>query len=398
MTPRETPETTRPLAGLRILSLESFGAGPYGTMLLADLGAEVIKIENPATGGDASRGVGPHFLGESDSLYAQSFNMNKRSMALDLSRPEDHDDFLALVATADAVVNNLRGDLPKKLGIDYASLSKVNPAIVCLHISAYGRDNSRTAWPGYDFLAQAEAGLMSMTGEPDGPPTRIGLSMIDYMTGTTGVVGLLSCLMRARITGKGCDVDTNLFDVATHQHAYSATWFLNTGTMPQRLPRGAHGSMAPVQSVKTKDGWIYVMCMKEKFWQVLCERIGRRDLLTDVRFATQLARRDHRAALTTELDASMQARTTQEWLSVLTGAIPAAPIFDVAEAFSNPFMAETAMVTSVHHPHAETLRVLACPLKIDGARPAKAACSSLGADNERLLTPLHRREEARHEA
>lgn len=393
-----TPDTTRPLAGIRILSLESFGAGPYGTMLLADLGAEVMKIENPATGGDASRSVGPHFLGEGDSQYAQSFNMNKRSIALDLGRPEDREDFLALVTTADAVVNNLRGDLPAKLGIDYASLSKVNPAIVCLHISAYGRDNSRTAWPGYDFLAQAEAGLMSMTGEPDGPPTRIGLSMIDYMTGTTGMVGLLSCLIRARATGKGCDVDTNLFDVATHQHAYSATWFLNTGAVPQRQPRGAHGSMAPVQSVQTKDGWIYVMCMKEKFWQTLCERIGRPDLLTDPRFATQQARRDNRSALTAELDAGMQARTTREWLSVLTGAIPVAPIFDVAEAFANPFMAETAMVTSVRHPHADELRVLACPLKIDGTRPAKSAGSGLGADNERLLTPLHRREEARHEA
>lgn len=387
-----------PLDGIRILSLESFGAGPYGTMMLADLGAEVIKIENPATGGDASRSIGPHFLGEGDSQYAQSFNLNKRSVALDLSRPEDRADFLALVETADAVVNNLRGDLPKKLGIDYASLSAINPAIVCVHISAYGRDNERAAWPGYDFLAQAEAGLMSMTGEPDGPPARIGLSMIDYMTGITGMVGLLGCLIRARTTGRGCDVDTSLFDVATHQHAYSATWFLNTGTMPQRLPRGAHGSVAPVQSVRTADGWIYVMCMKEKFWRILCERIERMDLLTDPRFATQEGRRQNRAALTDELDATMTTRTTREWLSVLTGAIPAAPIYNVAEAFANPFMQKTGMVTSVRHPHADALKVLSCPLKIDGVRPAKSACAGLGADNDSLLAPLHRREEAHHEA
>lgn len=388
----------RPLEGTRILTLESFGAAPYGTMLLADLGAEVIKIENPATGGDASRGVGPHFLGQGDSQYAQSFNLNKRSLALDLTRPQDKADFLALVATADAVVNNLRGDLPARLGLDYATLGRINPAVVCLHISAYGRDNSRTSWPGYDFLAQAEAGLMSMTGEPDGPPARIGLSMIDYMTGTTGMVGLLGCLMRARSTGRGCDVDTNLFDVATHQHCYSATWYLNTGEVPERMPRSAHGSIAPVQSIRTADGWIYVMCMKEKFWEILAERVGRPELISDARFSTQQARRVNREALTAELDAAMSRKTTREWLAVLAGAIPVAPIYGVEEAFTNPFMAETAMVTEVTHPSAGRLKVLASPLKVDSERPPKAACVPLGADNERLLAPLRLQEVVGHEA
>ncbi len=382
----------KPLHGIRILTLESFGAAPYGTMLLADLGAEVIKVENPAVGGDASRAVGPHFLGEGDSVYAQSFNLNKRSLALDLSRPSDRADFLALVPTVDAVVNNLRGDLPVKLGVDYPSLRSINPAVVCLHISAYGRDNSRTSWPGYDFLAQAEAGLMSMTGEPDGPPSRIGLSMIDYMTGITGMVGLLSCLMRAKATGQGCDVDTNLFDVATHQHAYSANWYLNSGTIPERLPRGAHGSIAPVQTVETADGWIYVMCMKEKFWQTLAERLGRPDLLTDPRFATPEARRRNRAPLTEELDAAMRQRTTQAWLTELAGELPVAPIYSVDQAFANPFMAETAMVTTVAHPANGALRMLASPLKIDGQRPGKRACPPLGADNERLLAPVRKLE------
>lgn len=375
----------RPLTGVRILSVESFGAAPYGTMLLADLGADVIKIENPAAGGDASRNVGPHMLGPGDSQYFQSFNMNKRSVALDLTSEEGRRDFRHLVRSAHAVVNNTRGDLPEKLGLDYASLKDVNPGIVCLHISAYGRNNSRKSWPGYDYLAQAEAGLMSMTGEPDGPPCRIGLSMIDYMTGLTGAVGLLGCLMRARETGQGCDVDTNLFDVATHQHCYSATWFLNGGEVPTRQPRGAHQSLTPVQTVRTKDGWIYVMCMKDKFWEALATRIGRAELIADPRFASQAARLGNRAALTAILDEAMSQRTTDDWLAVLRGAIPVAPILNVAEAFANPFMAETEMVTAVDHPVAGRLKVLSSPLRIDGSRPGKAACPPLGADNEHYL-------------
>jgi crotonobetainyl-CoA:carnitine CoA-transferase CaiB-like acyl-CoA transferase len=375
----------QPLAGVRVLSVESFGAAPYGTMLMADLGAEVIKIENPAVGGDVSRGVGPHMIGEGDSQYFQSFNLNKKSVALDLTSGTGKQDLLRLVRSAHAVVNNTRGDLPERLGLDYASLKEANPAIVCLHISAYGRDNSRKAWPGYDYLAQAEVGLMSMTGEPDGPPCRIGLSMIDYMTGLTGAVGLLGCLMRARATGIGCDVDTNLFDVATHQHCYSATWFLNSGDVPTRQPRGAHQSVTPVQTVRTRDGWIYVMCMKDKFWEIFAERIDRPDLVEDPRFASQKARLEHRAELTAILDQAMSTRTTDEWLSLLRGTIPTAPIYRVDEAFANPFMAETGMVTAIDHPVGGKLKVLASPLKIDGRRPGKAPCPPLGADNASLL-------------
>jgi crotonobetainyl-CoA:carnitine CoA-transferase CaiB-like acyl-CoA transferase len=380
----------KPLAGTRILTLEQFGAAPYGTMFLADLGAEVIKVENPAQGGDASRAVGPHMLGANDSQYFQGFNLSKRSVALNLKTPHDRERFLALVATADAVVNNLRGDLPTTLGVDYASLRAANPAIVCLHISAYGRDNSRRAWPGYDFLMQAEAGLMSVTGEPDGPPSRMGVSMIDYMTGMTGMVGLLSCILGARQSGRGCDVDASLFDVAIHQHAYAGLWFLNSGEVPRRAPRSAHASVAPVQTLRTADGWIYVMCMKDKFWEELADRIGRPELKSDPRFATQEARRDNRASLTEVLDAQLETRTTAEWLQVLAGALPVAPIYDVDEAFASPFMAETGMVRALPHPARPDFRVLANPLKIDGARLDQAVCPPLGADTDDIFGALDR--------
>jgi crotonobetainyl-CoA:carnitine CoA-transferase CaiB-like acyl-CoA transferase len=380
-----------PLSGIRVIDLTRIVAGPFCTQLLADLGAEVIKVENAETRGDTSRNVGPRFLGQDDSEYFQTINTGKKSVTLDLKSEPGQAELHRLVAGADAIMNNLRGDQPEKLGLDYKSLAALNPAIVCLHISAYGRDNSRKAWPGYDFLMQAEAGLMSLTGEPDGPPQRFGSSVVDFLTGMTGMVGLLSCVMRARQTGKGCDVDVCLFDMAMHLLSYPGTWFINGGPMPSRLPRGAHQSLTPVQTVRTRDGWIYVMCMKDKFWEVLAERIGRLELIADPRFATATARRENRDALTRELDAAMSARTTDEWLEALNGLVPAAPVYDVAQAVANPFVAETGMVRNVPHPAKADLRLLANPLKIDSVRPEQKVCSPLGADNEALLGPAHSR-------
>lgn len=384
-TGRENEEAAKPLAGIRVLTVEQFGAGPYGTMFLADLGAEVIKIENGTSGGDPGRYTGPFLLGEADSEYFQSWNLNKGSVVLDLKSDEGRAAFLRLVAGADAVVNNLRGDQPEKLGIDYASLRPYNEAIVCLHISAYGRDNERKAWPGYDFLMQAEAGLMSVTGDPEGPPTKFGPSIIDYMSGITGVVGLLACIMRARQTGIGCDVDTCLFDVAVHQMSYAATWFLNNGHVTDRQPRSAHFSVAPVQTLPTRDGWVFVMCMTQKFWLSLLDGLGRPDLAGDERFATAQARFRNRAQLTTILDAEFAREDTQHWLGVFTGVIPIGPVYDMAQAFTNPFLLQSGMVREVAHPENPALRVLSNPIKIDGKRPSSVAGPRLGRDNDTVF-------------
>ncbi|HXZ07021.1 MAG TPA: CoA transferase, partial [Paraburkholderia sp.] len=209
-----------PLSGVRIVAIEQYGAGPFATQHLADLGAEVIKIENFREGGDVGRSVGPHFFGAGDSHFFEAFNRNKCSLTLDLKKPEGREVLLDLVKTSDAVFNNLRGDLPVKLGLTYDQLKEANPAIVCAHLSAYGRTGSRAAWPGYDYLMQAEAGYLSMTGEPDAPPARFGLSIIDLMTGTTAAMALLAGLVQARATGVGRDLDTSLFDVALHNLAY----------------------------------------------------------------------------------------------------------------------------------------------------------------------------------
>lgn len=373
----------KPLQGIRVLTLEQFGAGPYGTMFLAELGAEVIKVEPPE--GDPSRQVGPYKLGKDDSEYFQAWNLGKKSVTLDLKSPEGRRRFETLVKGADCVVNNMRGTQPGKLGIDYASLAPLKPSIVCLHISAYGRDNERKDWPGYDFLMQAEAGLMELTGEPDGPPTRVGVSLIDSMSGLTGIVGLLACLLRARTTGRGCDVDTCLYDVAMHQLTYPGLWYLNEGDVSPRVPRSAHLSLAPVQTFPTRDGWIFIMCMTQKFWLTLCEALGRIDLLDDPRFPDPNTRAANRAELTDALDPTFRTRTTEEWLTRFNGLLPAAPVHRLDQALDSGFARSSGMVSSVPHPVKGTLRTIANPIRVDGVRLAQEACSPLGADNETYL-------------
>jgi crotonobetainyl-CoA:carnitine CoA-transferase CaiB-like acyl-CoA transferase len=375
----------KPLDGVRVLSLEVYGAGPYGSQLLAALGAEVIKIENPATGGDPARYVGPNKLGAADSQYFQTWNANKRSVTLDLKTADGRRDFERLVESSDAVMNNLRGDQPAKLGLDYATLGKINPAVVCLHISAYGRDNERESWPGYDFLMQAEAGLMSLTGEPDGPPARFGPSIIDYMTGTTSMVGLLACLLGAQRSGTGCDVDVSLFDVALHQLGYAGTWYLNGGGAVSRLERSSHFSVSPVQTFPTSDGWIFVMCMNDKFWAALLGALGRESLASDSRFADGNTRHRHRHELTEILDAVFRSATTEQWLARLSGVLPVGPVYDVGEALTSPFVRASGMIQTVEHPEKADLALLASPIKVNGARAPVAPCPPLGADNEALL-------------
>ncbi|MCA1857358.1 CoA transferase [Massilia oculi] len=376
-----------PLAGVRIVAVEQYGAGPFGSMYLADLGAEVIKIENPHSGGDVARASGPFFLGEGDSQFFQTFNRNKKSLSLDLKQPAGRAVFERLVMSADAVMNNLRGDQPDKLGLTYAALSHLKPALVCAHLSAYGRDNERAAWPGYDYLMQAEAGYMHLTGEPDGPPTRMGLSMVDYMTGITTALALSAALVGAGRTGRGRDVDVSLFDVALHQLTYPGTWYLNGGHVTTRQPASAHPSTVPCQAFATADGWIFVMCMTEKFWQSLLEVLDAPALASDPRFASVAGRAEHRAALLPQLQQAFRARPSAHWLAALAGRIPIAPICALDTALDNPHVAATGMLQSLDHPQGP-LRVLSNPIKVNGARLPGRACPPMGADNAGLLAEL----------
>lgn len=383
------PQTPLPLAGVRVLAVEQYGAGPFGTQFLADLGADVIKIESPGDGGDMARNVGPFHLdadgSSSTSLFFQAFNRNKRSLTLDLSRQEGREILSRLAKDADALACNLRGDVPQKLGLTYESLSKVNPKIVCAFLSAYGREGSRTAWPGYDYLMQAEAGYFSVTGEPDTPPTRMGLSIVDLMTGLGQAFALVSAVLKARETGRGCDIDISLFDLACFNLSYLSAWYLNNGHVQQREPRSGHPSLVPCQLYRTSDGWIFIMCNKEKFWPILCDALGDPALGADPRFATFADRLTHRETIQGLLEEHLTQHTTAEWLAEFAGRVPASPVLDLQQALDNPFLAERGTIQQLEHPQSGPFRLLANPVRIPGVQPPARPAPELGADTDDLL-------------
>jgi len=379
----------QPLKGFRVLSAEQYGAGPYGTMYLAQLGADVIKIEPPQKngkgGGDTARHVGPHWLKEAESLYFQSFNLNKRSLTLDLRSEKGIEILHRLVKNSHVMANNLRGDVPAKIGIDYPSLKSVNPAIVCAHCSAYGRDNERAKWPGYDYLMQAEAGFCALTGDPDGPPVRFGLSMVDFMSGTQMAVGLLAALLDAQRSGEGCDVDVDLLSAAVHQTSYPALWYMNENDVTGRAPRGAHPSATPSQMFRSADGWMFIMAQLPKFWDILTEKIGQPGLATDARFDSPANRLANRAELSEILDGVFSEYPTQHWLDILQGHMPAAPVYALDEALDNPWLKTIGMRETIDQSDRSSMDVLSSPIKVDGQRLPNRAAPYLGSDSEDVL-------------
>jgi len=378
---------TLPLEGVRVLAVEQYGAGPFGTMFLADQGAEVIKIENPHDGGDIARDVGPFFFEDHDSVFYHSFNRNKKSMTLDLRRTEGQVVLHDLVASCDALTSNLRGDVPEKLKLTYAHLKGVNPKIVCAHLSAYGRTGPRASWPGFDYLMQAEAGFLSLTGEPDAPPARFGLSVVDFMTGLGLAYAVLAALTSARTSGVGRDMDVSLFDMALANTNYVSAWYLNKGHSQDRLPRSAHPSLTPCQLYPTDDGWIFIMCNKEKFWPALCELIERPEWVSDPCFRSFVDRLANRDALTERLDEVLTARSTDEWLARFAGHVPAAPVNNLAQALENPFVTESDRLQTLTHPSAGEYRLVAPPVRT-GEKPPSRPAPALGEHTDALLTEL----------
>jgi crotonobetainyl-CoA:carnitine CoA-transferase CaiB-like acyl-CoA transferase len=378
-----------PLTGLRLLSFEQFGAGPFATMNLADLGAEVIKIEPPPSGedppGDIARHTGGFGLGENDSQYFQSFNRNKRSLTLDIRKAEGRNALHRLVAGADAVLNNLRGDLPARLGLDHAALSAVKPAIVCVHLSGYGRTGPRASWPAYDYLAQAEAGFTALTGEPDGPPSRAGLPVIDMLSGLTAALSLLAGVQGARRTGRGRDLDVSLYDVAVQNLTYVATWYLNDRFAVPRRPRGGHPFIVPCEMVPTADGHVFVMCVKPAFWRRFCEIAGLPDLPRDTRFRGFDERLANRDALMAIIDPVMRTRTSAEWVALLAGKVPVGPVLTLEEALDNPYLRERGGILDMPHPARPDLKVVSSAIRLDGQRLPARPGPGYGADSAAVL-------------
>jgi crotonobetainyl-CoA:carnitine CoA-transferase CaiB-like acyl-CoA transferase len=379
-----------PLKGLRILAFEQFGAGPFATMNLADLGAEVIRVESPPTEdgeppGDIARHTGDYKLGANDSQYFQSFNRSKRAITLDIRKPEGRAALHRLVDGVDAVLNNLRGDLPARLGLDYAALSQRKPSIVCVHISGYGRDGVRAAWPAYDYLAQAEAGFCALTGEPGTTPARAGLPVIDMLSGLTAALSLLAGVQGARATGIGRDLDVSLYDVAVQNLTYVATWYLNEGFAVPRRPRGGHPFIVPCEMFPTADGHVFVMCIKPGFWRRYCETIGLPELPKDPRFRGFDDRLANRDALVAILDPVMVTRSSAEWVALLAGKVPVAPVLSLAEALDNPYLRDRGGVLTLDHPARPDLKVVASAIRSDGARLSGRPGPGYGADTGAVL-------------
>lgn len=375
---------SRPLEGIRILAVSQFGAGPYGSLMLADLGAEIIKIEDPATAGDVSRGVPPTDV-TGDSLYFQCFNRNKRSLSLNLGAPDGMAIFHRLVKVSHGVFNNLRGDVPAKLGITYDALKQLNPAIVCCSLSAYGRTGAEAGLPGYDPLLQASEGYMSLTGGPGDPPTKCGVSVIDFAAGLAAAYGTMAAIFAASRTGRGCDVDVSLRDTALSMLNYYAVWYLNTGMAPERMADSSHSVLTPAQTFRSKDGHVVIFCAKEKFWELFCDALGRAEWKSDPRFSSFAARLRNKAELLGLLEPLLAGRTTAEWIRLLRGKVPCAPVRSLAEALDDPALAGQRMIIEVDHPHFGKVREVGSPVRISGDTPRHRPAPPLGADTVDIL-------------
>jgi crotonobetainyl-CoA:carnitine CoA-transferase CaiB-like acyl-CoA transferase len=350
----------RPLSDVTVLSVEQFGAGPWGTLQLADLGADVIKIEDPGSGGDVSRYVPPFQAGE-DSLFFETFNRNKRSISLDLRTDAGREVFEELVRHADAVYSNLRGDQPTRLGLTYEALAPVNPRIVCC----------------------------ALTGDPNGPPTKSGLSLVDLSAGYAASLALMAGLWRARRDGVGCDCDVSLFEVALAQLCYVGTWAATGEFTPRRMPDSAHPSIVPFQAFESADGWIVVACPKQKFWECLCAEIGLPELLEDPRFADFAGRDEHRDELLPTLQAAFRERSTGEWVAALSKAgIPVGPVNEVAEALEDEQARARGAVVEVEHPRFGPVRQAATPLRLSDHEPPLRRGPFRGEHTEAVLTEL----------
>ncbi len=379
---------TLPLEGVRIVSVEQYGAGPFGTLHLADMGAEVIKIENPGSGGDIGRYVPPYQDGE-DSLFFESFNRNKLSVSLDITKPSGRRIFEDLVKKSDAVFSNLRGDVPKKLKIQYEDLRPINPAIVCCSLSGFGMEGPRAGEPAYDYIFQAIAGWMSLTGEPDGPPTKSGLSLVDYSAGLVGAVALLGGILSARQTGIGMDCDLSLFDTAISMLTYVGTWFATMGHQPQRMANSAHPSLVPFQAFQSSDGWLVIGCAKEKFWRRLIRALEAPDLESDPRFSDFTHRNAHRGELTLRLGEIFGTRPTAFWIDKLKASgVPCAPVNSVAEALADEQTHARGLLLETDHPRWGTVRSLASPVRVGKPRTANKRAPFFNEDANYVLDEL----------
>jgi len=352
----------QPLQNIRVLDLSRVLAGPYCTMVLGDLGAEVIKVEPPE--GDETRGWGPPFAG-GESAYYLCVNRNKRGMVVNLKTDEGREILRELARQCDVIVENFRPGTLKKFGLDFETLQSLNPGLVYCSISGFGQTGSLRDKPGYDFMIQAMGGIMSITGEPNGEPMKVGVAVADLFAGQNAVIAILAALQARSVTGGGQHLDIALFDSELGWLANVASSYLVSGNEPRRYGN-AHANIVPYQSFQARDGWLVVAVGNDKQFESFCRVIGRAELASDSRFQTNKLRVENRDGLIEILKPIFMEKNVNEWLGLIGEQFPCGPINTFEQVFSMPHVKEREMLVEMEHPTIGALPLVGSPLKMGG--------------------------------
>ena len=373
------------LTDIRVIDLTRVLAGPFTTMTLGDLGAEVIKVE--PFGGDEARGFGP--FKEGVSGYFENVNRGKKSIAIDLKHPTGRDILLGLIEKSDVLVENFRPGVMKKLGLDYETLRSKFPGLIYAACSGFGQTGPYARRGAYDMIIQGMGGIVSITGEPDRPPVRVGVSIGDIAAALYSCIGILTALFTRTQTGTGQMVDIGMLDCQVALLENAIARFDMTDTVPE--PLGArHPSITPFQAVETRDGWIMIAAGNNVLWRRLCEVIGREDLVDDERFRDNNLRTEHHAELHTVLSEVFTERTTEVWLKSLDSAeIPCGPIQNIQQVVEDPQVLARDMIVQILHPIAGPLRMAGSPLKLSDTPPEITRhAPALGEHTDQVLLSL----------
>jgi crotonobetainyl-CoA:carnitine CoA-transferase CaiB-like acyl-CoA transferase len=374
------------LSGVRVLDLTRMLTGDYAAMLLGDLGAEVIKVESPGTG-DPLRQMPPHFL-ECESAYFLSINRNKKSIILDLKNPEEKQTFYELVKKSDVVFDNFRPGILEKLGVDYQTLKKHNPKIICCSISSYGKTGPYKEQPGFDLVLQALSGAMSITGEEGHAPVRMGIPMGDLAGSMFAVFSITSALHYRNQTGEGANIDISLLDSLTSMLTYVAEYYFIGNQISKPIGSG-HMSVVPYRAYETKNGYIVIAVFVEKFWQILCDVIGESHLGSDERYNSTAKRLENREEVDKLLDWKFKTKTKEEWIKLLHEAgVPAAPVNRIDEVFKNEQVLARDMLIEVKHPKCGNYKMIGNPVKVEGVKDEFRPPPLLGEHTEDVLNQL----------
>lgn len=377
----------KPLSGIKVIDLGRFIAGPYCTMKLGDMGAEVIKVETPGRGDD-SRALGPPFL-EGEAAYYLSFNRNKKSITLNLREEKGKEILRRLISEADVLVENFRIGVTEQMGLTYEDVKKIKEDIIYCSITGYGHDSPYREKPSFDVMIQGEAGLMSVTGFPDGPPQRVGVAIADIMGGFHAVEGILLALLVRHKTGLGQFVDVSLMDSIIAILTYQAGNFLATGDIPQRVGN-RHPMITPYESFETSDGYVIFAVGNQRLWENFIQVLGREDLNEDSRFADMKARNQHPGELKEILEEITRKKKTEEWVQIMENAgVSCGRIRTIDQVLTDPHVDAREMVIDIEHPKAGMIKLTGVPVKLS-LTPGEvtAAPPTLGQHTDQVLQEI----------